>query len=149
MRISEAALALIERQRPDGGAEYLVQWSESWRRFSLVGGHLEPGESFRACCEREVAEELDLTPGVDFRVAASPLRPLQEYVAMSHGAGVETRYRVELYAVSLLTQDAMLKITADPGNRWLNPDEISRMMTADSSPVSEQVRTVLGLFGVL
>jgi 8-oxo-dGTP pyrophosphatase MutT (NUDIX family) len=142
MRISEAGLALFHRQGP-AGTEYLTQWSDAWQSYSLIGGHVEPGESFRACCVREIAEELELTPDVDFRVAADPLRPLCEYTAMSKAAGVETRYRVELYAAELLTRAAEAKVNANAANRWLTEAEIRRHVCADGKEISIQVETVL------
>ncbi len=58
MRTSQAGLALIRRHQPaDGETQYMSQWSETWHRYSLVGGHVEPSESFRDCTIREIAEE--------------------------------------------------------------------------------------------
>ena len=150
MRVSEAGLALIRRVGADGSAEYLTQWSARWARFSLVGGHVEPGESFRECCVREVAEELELVAGVGFRVAPEAVGPVCEYRAVSGSAGVETLYRVQLFATELLTLEAHAKVNADPANRWLTEPEIRRHLTsADRRPVAAQVETVFVKSGVI
>jgi 8-oxo-dGTP pyrophosphatase MutT (NUDIX family) len=150
MRVSEAGLTLIRRSGADGAPEYLVQWNDKWQRFALVGGHREPGESFRACCVREVAEELELAEGAEYRVAPEPVAPPIEYRARSGSAGVETLYRVELYLVELLTHAAAARVAADPANRWLTEPEIRRRVThGDGKDVSAQVETVLILAGVL
>jgi len=117
--------------------------------FSLVGGHLEAGETFRACCVREVEEELELALGIEFAVAERPIRPEVEYTAMSGGAKVETRYRVELFAVELLTPAALAQVNANPANRWLTAGEIAAGVTADAKPISAQVKTVFILNGVM
>lgn len=150
MRVSEAGLALIRRTGPGGTPEYLTQWNDKWQRFSLIGGHREPGESFRACCAREVTEELELTAGTDFRVAPEPVVPVCEYRALSGSAGVETQYRVALFEVELLTPEAIAKVDADPGNRWVREPEVRRHFTfTDRRAVAAQVETVLTLTGVL
>lgn len=149
MRISEAGLALVTRTPAGGAPEFLTQWSRGWGMYSLVGGHREPGETFRECVAREVGEELGLAEGVGFAVATGPVKPAQEYTAVSGGAGVLTLYRVELYAVTLLTADAEAQASADPANRWLTRAEVDAGATADGQPVSAQVRTVFTLFGVL
>jgi len=148
MRVSEAGLALFQRPGPDG-TEYLTQWSDTWQSYALIGGHVEPGESFRACCVREIAEELELTPDVDFRVGVDPLRPLCEYTALSKSAGVESRYRVELYAAELLTRAAETQVNANAANRWLTEVEIRRHVSADGKEISIQVETVLTLCGII
>jgi 8-oxo-dGTP pyrophosphatase MutT (NUDIX family) len=148
MRVSQAGLACIRRDGPTG-PEFLTQWSQKWGMYSLVGGHVEPGETFRECCVREVAEELGLTPGEDYLVSESPLAPTVEYVAMSGGSKVETQYRMELFAVELFTPAAVAKISADPANRWLAVSEIVAERTADGRPISAQVRTNFTLNGVL
>lgn len=147
MRVSVAGLACIRR---DGatGPEYLAQWSQKWGMFSLVGGHVEDGETFRECCIREVAEELNLEPGVGYAVADQPFREGVEYVAMSGGARVETLYKVALYPVELLTPEAEAKVSAMPQNRWLTPAEIAAERTADGKPISAQVKTVFALCGL-
>lgn len=150
MRVSEAGLALIRRTGADGAPEYLAQWNDNWRRFALVGGHREPGESFRACCAREVGEELGLAAGLDFRAAPEPVAPLVEYRALSGSAGVETLYRAELYAVELLTREAVARVDADPANRWLTEPEIRRHVTsADGKSIAAQIETVFTRAGVL
>jgi hypothetical protein len=73
-----------ERQRPAvfrrasaGGPGWLTRWNDKWRAFHLVGGHRRADESFRYCCVREVAEELGLGEGADFRVGERPLARLE------------------------------------------------------------------------
>jgi len=148
MRTSEAGLALFKRLKEGGAVEYLTQWNENWQMFSLIGGHVEAGESFHQCCVREVAEELELTPEVDFSLGSDPLLPQREYTAMSKPAGVETRYRVELYSGELLTEKAALKVDTNPANRWLSETEILNEAAADGKPISSQVKMVFQLFRV-
>ena len=147
MRVSIAGLACIRRVGA-AGPEYLTQWSDRWGMFSLVGGHVEAGETFRECCVREIEEELELTVGVGFSIAERPFRSEVEYTAMSGGAKVETRYRVELFAVELTTA-AVARVNAKPANRWLTPAEIAAGTTTDGQPISAQVRTVFTLNGVM
>ncbi len=150
MRVSEAGLALIRRTGADGSVEYLTQWSDRWERYSLVGGHVEPGESFRACCVREVEEELGLVEGESFRVAPEAVAPGCEYRAVSGSAGVETLYRLQLFATELLTPAAESRVNADPANRWLTEPEIRRLETvADRKPVAAQVETAFLHAGVI
>ena len=47
MRESLAGLAWIER-RVEGQSQWLVRWNGNWRRYALVGGHVEKDESFLA-----------------------------------------------------------------------------------------------------
>jgi 8-oxo-dGTP pyrophosphatase MutT (NUDIX family) len=148
MRTSEAALALIVRQPPGGQPEYLTQWSDRWQMFSLIGGHIEEGETPRECLIREVKEELEVTDE-QFRVAESPVKPRIEYVAFSHGSGVETLYRMELFKVEILSEEAFKKIETLGKNRWQSENEIVKLRTTDDRPISEQVRTLLVRAGVL
>jgi tetratricopeptide (TPR) repeat protein len=149
MRISEAGLAFFKRTGAGGVTEYLTQWSDTWHAFSLVGGHVEPGESFYQCCVREIEEELALANGDGFRVAPGPLRPRFEYTAVSQSAGVETRYVMEIFAAELLTPEAVAQVEKDSKNRWVTEPEIRRHLTVDGKAVSAQVGTVLILAGVL
>ncbi len=116
----------------------------------MVGGHVEPGESFRACCVREMAEELNLRMETDFRVDPEAIAPVCEYRAVSGSAGVETLYRVLLFSAELITPEAEVRVNADPANRWLTEVEIRHLATsADRKPVAAQVRTVLALVGII
>src|SRR4051794_28852325 len=100
LRESPAAAALIERHEA-GERLWLARWNGKWNAYHLVAGHKEPVESFRDCLRREVNEELGLRESADFRVAQEPAAHL-EYVALSRSAGVETCYRMELFAVDLI-----------------------------------------------
>src|SRR5205809_5963914 len=99
MRRSEGALALI-RRAGQGRTENLVGWNEKWQGYNFVGGHRRPEESFLACLEREVAEELNLRRGEDYRVDPGPPRRL-EYTAYSESARAETAYVMELFGIEL------------------------------------------------
>ncbi len=142
MRTSVGAFALIRRRGPAGGEEWLTNWNAGWRALNLVGGHKHDDESFRDCCAREVAEELGLVPGADFRVAPEPERRL-EYVAESRRAGEKTAYTQEAFAVDLLTDAARDRIAADTDNAWLSEREIRALRAADGRAVSSTVERVL------
>jgi 8-oxo-dGTP pyrophosphatase MutT (NUDIX family) len=148
VRQSTAAAALIRRTRPGGGVEWLTNWNEGWGALHLVGGGREPGESFRECCEREVAEELGLTPGVDFRVADARTAHL-EYTAESRRAGVTTAYTIELFGVDLLSDAARAKIDADPECRWVTEAEVRALAAADGRAISPTTPHLLTLAGLL
>ncbi len=76
MRTSQAALALFSRVNSHGENEYLTQWNKAWQAYSLIGGHVEVGETFRACCVREVVEELECD-AAQFLVATKPIITLR------------------------------------------------------------------------
>ncbi len=135
--------------RPQKAAtRWLSNWNEGWNALNLVGGHKRDGESFRDCCAREVAEELGLAPGVDFRVAALPEGRL-EYVAESRRAGETTAYTQEVFAVDLLTDAARERVAADPDNAWLGEREVRAGRAADGRAVSPTVEFVLVRMGAL
>lgn len=149
MRISRASLALIRRVGPVGATEYLTRWNDRWQAFSLIGGHVEAGESYRDCCIREVAEELDLTPEVDFRVASQPIGDRCQYTELSKSAGVPTEYQIELFATKLLHPAAVANVSLSPHNRWASLAEIRCGTTADNRTVAKQVSRVLRTSGVI
>jgi ADP-ribose pyrophosphatase YjhB (NUDIX family) len=141
MRRSDAAVALIRREQNDQ-TSWLAQWNDNWSAFHVVSGHQRPGESFRACVVREVAEELGLREGVDFTVADQP--PLHvEFTAWSAAARVETDYTMELFDVEL-TPAAQARVTEAANNRWLSAAEIAGERTHDGRPVSATMKRLLG-----
>lgn len=148
--MSEAGLALIRRDGPGRVSEYLTLWNDRWARFSLPGGHVEPGETFRVCLVREVAEELGLTDGTDVWVAPEPIAPVCEYRAVSAAAGVVTLYQAALFAVDLLTPDAAERVHRNSACRWVTEPEIRQLAcTSDGRPIASQVESVFELAGVI
>src|SRR5271163_3435974 len=99
MRQSEAAVALIHRRR-DGQDFWLAQWNTKWCAYHFVAGHRRDDETFRECVVREIAEELHLVVGTDYRVATEPATHL-EFVDFSRSAQSQTCYIMELFAVNL------------------------------------------------
>jgi len=85
MRMSSTALAVFQKsKRP------LSQWNENLNAYSLICGHLEIGESFRECCEREIIEELECQAS-QIQLATIPLTILR-FGEFSNSAGEETDY---------------------------------------------------------
>jgi len=147
MRTSEGAFAYITEPGPAGALSYLVQWNPGWKAFSFVGGRVEPPETFRDCCVREIAEELGLREHVEYDVAVEPLAHL-EYTSYSESAKQETAYVFELYPTRL-TPAALARVANDPANLWVGGAEIRAGRSRDGRPISRTVATVLGKAGLL
>lgn len=141
MRTSRGAFAYIVRQVPPEEREYLVQWNPNWKAFNFIGGGVEPGESFRECCVREIAEELAIEEHIGYHVADQPLAHL-EYQAFSESAGQETAYVFELFETQL-RPEALSQVTEDPQNQWVNANEILAGFTRDGRKISRTVAQVL------
>jgi 8-oxo-dGTP pyrophosphatase MutT (NUDIX family) len=148
MRRSLAALALIRHTTDSGETVWLLRWNQRWQAFSFVGGHREDGETFRACCVREVAEELGLHDDGDCRVDEQPLKHL-EFTAWSQAAQEDTAYTFELFEVELRTLAARQQVAASPHNHWVTAAEVRAGRTGDGQPISPTVLRVLGQAGLL
>ncbi len=146
MRTSLAALALLRRAAANGRVEYLGQWNEGWHAFHFVGGHKRDSESFRDCCVREVSEELGLTDGQGFRVAAERRSHLR-YIHWSERAKADTAYTVELFDAELLGAAAQA-VESDPNNRWLTEGDIRAGRCGDGRAVSPTMLRILSLAGL-
>lgn len=144
MRESQAAVALVREWRA-GGWVFLCQWSDTWNALHFIGGHREPGETFRRCAVREAAEELAVAEG-ELDVAAEPLARF-EYVAFSRSAGVDTRYVMEVFP-TCLTAAARARATGRPENCWVGLADVRAGRTADGRPVSPSVALILGKLGL-
>jgi 8-oxo-dGTP pyrophosphatase MutT (NUDIX family) len=140
VRESQAAVALI-RERHDADWKYLCHWSRSWGAWHFVGGHREPGETFRECAVREACEELGVA--ADHLRVVAPLARL-EYVAHSRSAGVPTAYVIEVYETLLC---AARGVELGGRNRWVTGAEVRRGRTDDGTPVSPTVDYILTQLG--
>jgi 8-oxo-dGTP pyrophosphatase MutT (NUDIX family) len=141
VRRSESAVAVIRREQ-DGQILWLTQWNPKWGAYHFVSGHRRPEESFRECLVREIAEELGLHEGTDYRVESGH-RPPVEFPAVSRSAGVETWYVMQLFEVKLAGDRPLNQIDADSKNRWLNEAEIRAGRCRDGKPVSETMLRLL------
>jgi 8-oxo-dGTP pyrophosphatase MutT (NUDIX family) len=146
MRISVAAFALFRRAAPAGRFEYLAQWNDGWHAFHFVGGHKRDNESFHDCCAREVAEELGLVEGRDFRLAPER-RCCLRYIHWSERARADTAYTVELFDAELLSPSAADE--PDANNRWLTESAIRAGRCRDGRDVSPTMLRILSLAGLM
>lgn len=118
-RISEAALALITRTNALGHAEYLAQWNNNWDAFSLIGGHVEEGETFRQACLREICEELECSRNeIDVALYAYSTLRFREN---SRAAKLETDYHWQMFTARLA--DGVLQQLPD-SCEWLAAESI-------------------------
>jgi len=141
MRQSEAAVAVIRLVR-DGQTHWLAQWNDKWGAFHFVSGHRRPDETFRECLVREIAEELHLSEGTDYRVWAEAPTHL-EFVDFSQSTQTQTRYIMELFNVEL-SPGVQTMVERNPANRWLSVAEIEAGQTQDGQPVSATMKRLLG-----
>lgn len=135
---SEAALALIQRSTADG-VEWLVQWNTAWEQYHFVGGHRNPGESYRDCLLREIEEELHVSPS-QCLVGESPRYHL-EFLAASERTQTDTHYLLKVFDVTLM--DSTLQDVLTRGeNRWISAAEIENGRTQDGRVVASNVQRV-------
>jgi 8-oxo-dGTP pyrophosphatase MutT (NUDIX family) len=133
MRNSKAALAIIEQSK-----KWLVQWNGNWDACSLIGGHVESGETFHECCKREIIEELECEVN-QFELAQVPIMVLR-FRKPSEAAGEETDYEWQIFKTEL--DDSVLAYL--PTNcAWVTPEQIRKAFTEDGKPIAGQVKRVL------
>ena len=139
-RQSQSSLALIHRGQ-GADKEWLAQWNGSWQRYFFVGGHQKSGETDSRCLEREINEELGLTPKEDYAYKRHSRSP-QKYVDWSTGFWQETQYKIAVFEVSL-SESAERRVAENSENRWLKKDEILFERTEDDRPISPTMKTIL------
>ena len=137
MRTSQAALAFITRVNSSGQTEYLTQWNDGWQAYSLIGGHVETGETFRQCCQREIDEEL-LCTASDYELAPYPYATLR-FPEFSKAAREMTDYHWQVF-LARLSDDLLGRLPDDC--QWVTADHI-RGGRASDKPIADQVRRVL------
>ena len=139
MRKSTAALAIIQQR-----SGWLVQWSNSWKAYSLIGGHVETGETFRECCEREIVEELECEAN-QFELAIAPLATLR-FREFSIAAQQETDYQWQIFKTEL---DQIVLQNLPPDCAWVTQAQICSGVAADGKPIANQVARVLKAYNEL
>ena len=133
MRTSSAALAIVRQN-----VSLLLQWNYSWDAYSLIGGHVEAGETFHKCCAREIIEELECGDN-QFRIDPEPLTTLR-FREFSKAAGEETDYEWQIFKAEL--NDTLLK-NLPKTCAWVTPAQIRSGFTEDGKPIAGQVKRVL------
>ena len=90
---------------------------------------------------REIEEELELDPTIDFTVDGEPLSRL-EYTAYSERAKMDTAYVHEFFMVRLSGVEALAKLGGDEHIRWTSLEEIKQLKTWDGKIVSDMCTRV-------
>ncbi|MDA1043947.1 MAG: NUDIX hydrolase [Verrucomicrobia bacterium] len=121
----------------DGASQWFVRWNRKWEYYALIGGHLEPGETYRECLLREIREEIGLQ-GNAIRVAEAPVETLS-YVAFSKRANEETRYTLCLFDVRIPQATCAAVAEQDDRLRWVSGAEIESGHTRDGKEISDVV----------
>lgn len=138
MRDSVSAFVLFQN---DG--QWLLHWNEGWGGYSLVGGHLEEGESARECATREASEELEVEAAT-FEVGSDP-RATLTFTGYSKSANCDTRYEWTLFDGEFVQEELQLANETV----WASADEIDRGMTKSGMAINAQVRKWLAVLDVV
>lgn len=137
-RKSSASLAWITRRNRVDAEECLVQWNSGWQAFSLIGGHVESGESYLEACCREIEEELECSRS-EFRIAEHQRIHLH-FEGMSKSANELTEYDWQLFFVSP-SENLLRRL---PSNcTWVTSEEIRAQRTSLGQAIDRQVLRVL------
>ena len=137
-RFSEAALALVSRKNVTAHTEYLAQWNHNWNAYSLIGGHVEDGETFRQACLREICEELECD-AAGIQLAPYPYATLR-FREYSRAAKQDTDYHWQVF-VTRLPDTVLSNLPTDC--QWITADQIRSGSAADGKPIADQAKRVL------
>jgi len=101
---------------------------------SAAAGHVDPGESYAQCAERELAEELGVTVAGELQYLG--VLPASRETAFEHSA------------VFLYRHDGPLRL--DPvevaGGAWLDPAALQRRVEADDATLTPTLRVIWRAF---
>ena len=133
MRVSKAGFTLFQR-----GELCLLCWNKGWNAYSMIGGHVESGESFFDAAVREATEELQL-PGSAFAIGEIPIASLT-FDDYSQAAECETAYKWKLFQADFTcTEHPIL-----PGDCiWASREAIRLGATESGKAIAEQVRRLI------
>ena len=101
-----------------------------------AAGHVDSGESYRACAIRELNEELGIAVGEAELVSCGRLTPLEE-------TGFEF---VEMFRV-VSDQSLILEADEIADGRWLDPDALSGWMCSTPHEFTSVFHTVWNIAG--
>lgn len=140
MRQSTASLVVFERDAIGRQIEWLLQWNRKWSQYSLIGGHVETGETPIECCIREIREEVGLELGEDFELLDEHVPPLT-YEAFSGSAQEMTLYNFFLF-FGKIHPGSLAKLDGNPDNYWATEKEVSIGATQLGKRIAGQVQKV-------
>jgi 8-oxo-dGTP pyrophosphatase MutT (NUDIX family) len=104
MRNVDVVYVTIKLLTAAAGPRALLNYNAKWQDWSLVGGHVEPGEARDSAAAREAEEEMNpLTYGADFA-----LEPL--------GTRIPSRFKSAVSGDYYWTRFYALKFRTDPVN---------------------------------
>ena len=130
MREIELAHVLIKLRGVDGRSYYVLHRHEKWGDWTLVGGHVEPGEEGLWACtaERETEEEMaPLQRMSDFLLVPLLTRPVTWGPKPSRSAGgALTVYRAQFFRLVFRRDPArLLAPLAERGFILLSEDQLA------------------------
>ena len=129
MRKSRAGFALFENE-----SNWLLHWSNGWKAYSLIGGHVEANESFLECARREASEELELSHDM-VSVKEEPVVSIF-FEGFSESAKCQTAYDWQVFEARFVAETVSL-----PDNCvWATGEMIGAYLHSDGKPIAAQVK---------
>ncbi|MGC1273395.1 MAG: hypothetical protein WBC44_06775 [Planctomycetaceae bacterium] len=137
-----AAIALIRRDRTDGGTEWLALWNAGRNCHQFVEAHKLDDETFRQSLLREITWATGLRTGKDFVVAGGCRAHLQ-FAEVDRCGSEPVWFIVEFFLVELMGRRHRSLLDQNDEITWVTAEEIQVGKAADGRPLCPRLLSLL------
>jgi hypothetical protein len=136
------AIALVRRDREDGGDEWLALWNAARDCYQFVEAHRVEDETYRQSLLREIAWTTGLRTGKDFLVSGAPRAHLQ-FAETESCSAEPVWYIVEFFLVELMGRNHRSLLDENSDLTWVTAGELRAGRAGDGRPLCPRLLSLL------
>lgn len=136
------AIALVRRDRVNGGDEWLALWNAGRGCYQFVEAHRLEDETYRQSLLREIAWTTGLRTGKDFLVSGGPRAHLQ-FAETESCSAEPVWFIVEFFLVELMGRNHRHLLDENHELAWVTTEDIRAGRAGDGRPLCPRLLSLL------